>query len=393
MKYDFNQLIDRKGTNSLKHDFAVKRGKPEDALPLWVADMDFMTAPAVIEALIKASRFGIFGYTETDLSYFETLHRWFWEYFHWNTDISWLVKTPGVVFAICTAVRAFTDPGDAILIQRPVYYPFTNAILDNDRALVNNPLINRNGHYEIDLEDFEAKIRDNGVKLFILCNPHNPAGRVWSRRELTAMGDICVKYKVKVVSDEIHEDFIYPGFQHTVFADLKPEFADLTITCTAPSKTFNLAGLQVSNIFISNRELRRAFRGERDHAGYSEINTMGVAACQAAYEKGYPWLEELRVYLKGNLDYARSFIDRELPGISLVEPEGTYLLWLDFRALGMSDEELDRFILNDAKLWLDNGSMFGPEGEGFQRINIACPRAILEKAFAQLKHAVDRLDR
>lgn len=391
MTYDFNELIDRRGTNSLKHDFAAERGRPEDVISLWVADMDFKAPPAVIEALVKTVRHGVFGYTEVKLPYFQALHDWYRNYFQWDTEASWLVKTPGVVFAICTAIRAFTGPGDSVLIQRPVYYPFTHAILDNGRTLINNPLEYRDGRYTINLEDFEAKIKENRVRLFILCSPHNPVGRVWTREELTAMGDICLKYNVIVVSDEIHADFIYPGHRHSVFADLRPEYADQTITCTAPSKTFNLAGLQVSNIFIKNREHRHAFWKEMNSTGYAQLNTVGFAACQAAYAEGRPWLEELLDYLKGNLDFIRSFLAEELPRISLVEPEGTYLAWLDFRNLGMTDEQLARFILDEAKLWLNGGSMFGPEGKGFQRINIACPRATLKKAFDQLRHAIDRL--
>lgn len=393
MAYDFNEVINRRGTNSLKYDFATERGKPDDVMPLWVADMDFRTPPAVIDALTEASRHGIFGYSDVKLPYFQTLHDWYLNHFQWNTEASWLVKTPGVVFAICTAIRALTDPGDGILIQRPVYYPFTNVILDNNRVLVNNPLIYQNGRYTIDLEDFESKIRENSVKLFILCNPHNPVGRVWSKDELIGMGEICLKHNVTVISDEIHGDLIYPGFRHTVFASLKPEYADIAITCTAPSKTFNLAGLQVSNIFISNKALRHAFRKEMCRIGYAQLNTLGLVACQAAYEKGELWLEELRVYLSENLTYIRSFLREELPQIYLVEPEGTYLVWLDFRSLSMTEEQLDYFILEEAGLWLDNGSMFGPEGESFQRINIACPRATLEQAFTQLKHAIERIER
>lgn len=392
MTYDFNRLIERKGTNSLKYDFAAERGKPEDVIPLWVADMDFQTPPEVTDAMIAACRHGIFGYTEVRLPYFETVRRWYQNHFHWEPEASWLVKTPGVVFAISMAIRAFTNPGDCVLIQRPVYYPFTNAILDNDRILANSPLQYRDGRYFMDLDDFEKKIVENRVKLFILCNPHNPVGRVWTEKELTELGEICLKHNVTVVSDEIHGDFVYSGHRHTVFAGIKPEYSDITVTCTAPSKTFNLAGLQVSNIFISNKELRRAFRKEVYRTGCMELNTLGLVACQAAYEKGLPWLSELRSYLKGNLEFVRTFLKQELPQITLVEPEGTYLIWLDFRALGMTDEELDRFILHEAKLWLDQGSMFGPEGEGFQRINIACPRATLEKAFTQLKHAVERLN-
>lgn len=391
MKHNFDRLVERKGTNSLKYDFASERGKPDNAMPLWVADMDFPAPPEVTEALSEACRYGIFGYTEVKLPYFQTVQNWFRTHFQWEPEASWLVKTPGVVFAICTAVKALTNPGGGVLIQRPVYYPFTDAILDNDRLLINNPLQFRDGRYEIDLDDFEKKIIDNRVELFLLCNPHNPVGRVWSPKELASMGDICLKHNVKVVSDEIHADFVFPGYRHTVFAGMKPEYADITVTCTAPSKTFNLAGLQVSNIFISNRELRHRFRKEVNRTGYFCLNTMGLIACQAAYEKGYPWLKELKQYLEGNLAFIRSFLERELPKITLVEPEGTYLVWLDFRALGMTGEQLDRFILEEAGLWLDDGAMFGPEGEGFQRINIACPRAALEKAFTRLKHAMDRL--
>ena len=391
MTYDFDKIIERKETNSLKYDFAAERGMPEDVLPLWVADMDFQTPSVVIDALVKVSQHGIFGYSEVKVPYFQAIHDWYQKYFQWKTEESWLIKTPGVVFAICAAVRALTNPDDSVLIQRPVYYPFTNAILDNKRNLINNPLKYQNGRYSIDFDDFESKIKENKVKLFILCNPHNPVGRVWKQEELIQMGEICLKYQVTVLSDEIHADFIYPEYHHTIFANLKPEFAENTITCTAPSKTFNLAGLQVSNIFIKNQMLRRAFRKELYGTGYCQLNTLGLVACQTAYEKGSPWLESLKSYLADNLTYIRNFIKDELPQISLVEPEGTYLLWLDFHDLGLTDSQLDDFIVKQAKLWLDRGTMFGPEGEGFQRINIACPRETLRKAFNQLKQAIEQL--
>ncbi|MDF2655903.1 MAG: aminotransferase [Bacillota bacterium] len=388
MAYNFDEIIERKGTNCIKYDFACERGKPDDLLPLWVADMDFRTPPEVIDALVAASQHGIFGYSEVKKPYFKAVHNWYQEHFGWQTEEGWMVKTPGVVFAISTAIRGLTEPGDSILIQRPVYYPFTEVILSNDRKLVNNPLIYTDGKYQIDFEDFETKIRENNVKLFVLCNPHNPVGRVWTKEELIRMGEICLHYQVTVVSDEIHADFIYPGHQHLVFSTLRPEFADITITCTAPSKTFNLAGLQVSNNFISNGELRRAFRREIGRTGYGQLNTLGLIACQVAYEKGYPWLQELREYLNGNLTFIREFLKAELPEITLVEPEGTYLVWLDFHNLGLSEKELEQLIVNKAKLWLDEGTMFGPEGEGFQRFNIACPKATLETAFHQLKRAI-----
>lgn len=391
MNYNFDEVIDRKNTNSVKHDFHGRNRMPDDAIPLWVADMDFRTPAPVIKALVKSGEHGIFGYSETREDYFLVLKKWFSDNYDWEIQPSWIVKTPGVVFAIAVAVRALTVKGDAVMIQRPVYYPFSNVIRDNGRTLVNNPLIYNEGTYSIDFEDFETKIIKSSVKVFILCNPHNPVGRVWTREELTRLGDICKKHGVTVVADEIHADFIYNGFRHEVFANIKPEFADITITCTAPSKTFNLAGLQASNIIISNRELKEAIKIEINKTGHGQINTMGIVACKAAYEHGHEWLQQLKVYLAGNLSFVRKFLTQRLPRVKLVEPQGTYLIWLDFNELGLTEEALEELIVRDAKLWLDGGTMFGEEGKGFQRINIACPRVILEKAFLQLEVAVNRL--
>ena len=391
MNYNFDEIIDRRNTNSLKYDFAIERNKPSDVLPLWVADMDIKTPFEVREALKKSAEHGIFGYSDVKIEYFNTLHTWFKTKFAWDTKPEWLVKTPGVVFAICTAIRAFTEKGDAVLIQRPVYYPFSLSIKDNERKLVNNPLVYKDGKYEIDFADFEQKIIDNGVKLFILCSPHNPVGRVWSKEELLKIGDICIKHNVLIVADEIHEEFVYEGFKHHVFANLKPEFSDITITCTAPSKTFNLAGLQVSNIFIANAELRHKFKKKIIKTGYCELNAMGLVACQTAYAHGQDWLEKLKVYLAQNLDFTRKFLAEKIPQIKLVEPQGTYLLWLDCSALHLDDKALEDLIINKAKLWLDAGTMFGPEGSGFQRINITCPCATLEKALLKLEAAVKGL--
>ena len=387
MNYNFDELINRKNTNSIKYDFTAQRGKPEGILPLWVADMDFRTPPCVVEALTDKSRHGIFGYSETGPDYVNILQNWFWHNFEWLIEPDWLVKTPSVVYAICTAIRALTEKGDAVLIQQPVYYPFSESILLNDRKLVVNELLYQDGSYTIDFEDFENTIRENNVKLFLLCSPHNPVGRVWTKEELMRMGDICLKLGVTVVSDEIHADFVYPGYQHFVFAGLKSAFNDITITCTAPTKTFNLAGLQISNIFIANRHIRHEFQKEISKSGYSQLNVMGIAACEAAYSKGYEWLAELKNYLMENLNFIRSFLKSRLPMIRLVEPEGTYLVWLDCRGLGLNDRQLDDLIVNKAGLWLDAGTMFGIGGSGFQRINIACPRSILEKALHLLEQA------
>jgi len=391
LQYDFDKIINRKNTDSIKYDFAKKFGKPEGILPLWVADMDFRTPPCVIDALVKKSRHGIFGYSETGDDYYETLRGWFSKQFNWNVQPEWLVKTPGVVFAICTAIRALTNEGDAVLIQQPVYHPFSGSVLDNRRKLVVNQLVYSHGKYTIDFQDFEDKIIKNNVKLFILCSPHNPVGRVWTREELVRLGELCLKHSVIVVSDEIHADFTYPGHGHLVFADIKPEFSENTITCTAPTKTFNLAGLNISNIFIANSDIRRKFRKEIVGSGCGSPNIMGIVACRAAYEGGSEWLAELKKYLSGNLDYLRDFLRQNLPQIKLVEPEGTYLVWLDFGALGLEDKKLEDLIVNNAGLWLNSGTMFGAGGEGFQRINIACPKSILKKALIQLEHAINRV--
>ncbi|MBC3889243.1 putative C-S lyase [Acetobacterium paludosum] len=389
MTYNFNEIIQRDNTNSIKYDFAKQSGKPEGLLPLWVADMDFKTPGPVVEALVEKSKHGIFGYSESGQDYFFVLKDWFKTNFEWDIRPDWLVKTPGVVYAIATAIRGMTVKGDGILIQQPVYYPFSEIIRINERKLVVNQLVYEKGRYTIDFADFENKIIANNVKLFILCNPHNPVGRVWTREELTRLGDICLKHQVTVISDEIHQDFIYPGHKHLVFADLKPEFLKISITCTAPTKTFNLAGLQISNIFIKDRELRKKFVDEMTKSGYNELNVMGLVACTAAYSQGREWLNELRTYLVGNLDFVRRFLSEKLPQIKLVEPEGTYLVWLDFNELGLSEMDLEDLIINKAGLWLDKGIMFGAGGEGFQRINIASPRVILEQALTQLEQAIN----
>ena len=384
MAYNFDEIIERKDTDSLKYDFAARRGKPEGLLSLWVADMDFRAPQCVIDALTEKSAHGIFGYSESREDYVEVLQSWFSRRFNWQIQPEWLVKTPGVVFAICAVIRALTQKDDAVLIQQPVYYPFTESINVNHRTLAVNELNFDGSGYTIDYEDFEQKIVQHNVKLFILCNPHNPVGRVWTREELVRMGDICVKHGVTVISDEIHADFVYPGHNHTVFASLKPEFEDITITCTAPTKTFNLAGLQISNIFVSNRTMRSRIRQEINRYGYSQLNVMGLVACKAAYTEGEDWLEALKGYLAENLKLLRSFLEANIPQIKLVEPQGTYLVWLDCTSLGLSDKALDELIIHRAKLWLDAGTMFGQGGSGFQRINIACPRSLLQQAFEQL---------
>mgnify|MGYP002773069132 FL=1 len=382
---DFDTIIDRKNTDCLKYDFAKRRGMPEDVLPLWVADMDFKTSSYVEDALAERARHGIFGYSESQTPYFEIVRDWMKRHHDWEVKEPWLIKTPGVVFALAMAVKAYTEPGDGVLIQSPVYYPFSEVIEDNGRRIVSNTLVLGEDHkYHIDFEDFERQIKENQIKLFFLCNPHNPVGRVWTTEELTRLGDICLKYRVTVVSDEIHSDFIFRG-KHQVFADLKKEYADITVTCTAPSKTFNLAGLLLSNIFISNRELRHKFRQQVNAAGISQLSPFGLVACETAYTQGEEWYQAMLAYVAENIAFTKEYVEKHLPGVEMVEHEGTYLVWLDFRKTGLSVEELEDLIVNRAKLWLDSGKIFGKSGEGFQRINVACPRQILEEALHRIR--------
>ena len=387
---DFDRLTDRRGTDCLKYDFAAERGYPAEVLPFWVADMDFPTAAPIVKALEERARHGIFGYTDIKEDYKEILARWFEKRHGWQVEGEWLSITPGVVFGICTAIRAFTEPGEGVLICPPVYYPFAASIKANGRKLVESPLMEKDGCYEIDFQDFERKIVEGGVKLFVLCSPHNPVGRVWSRQELEQVAAICQKHQVLVVADEIHQDFVRPGHKHTVFASLGAEVADFAITCTSPSKTFNLAGLQISHIFISNESLRRRFRHELEAVGYGEPNAMAEVAAKAAYGEGEPWLTELLAYLEENLRRTRAFLAEHLPQVKLIEPEGTYLLWLDCRGTGLSPEEQDEAIVQRGRIWLDEGRIFGAGGEGFQRINMACPWSILEEGLKHLAFALKK---
>ena len=389
--YDFDKVIDRHGTNCLKFDFAKERGKNGDELSLWVADMDFQVAKPITDALQAQVNHGIYGYTEVKSDYFDIVKNWFRDNFDWEIKKGSLVKTPGVVYAIAMAVKAFTKEGEAVIIQQPVYYPFSEMIIANNRKLVNSPLVLKDGRYEIDFEDFEKKIVENNVKLFILCSPHNPVGRVWSVEELKRIGDICIKHDVVIFSDEIHADFVYEPNKHHVFASLGESYAANSVIATAPSKSFNIAGLQVSNIFIGNKKLRDAFRNEIVKSGYAQLNTMGLAAARAAYESGKEWLDEVRAYIKDNLIFFRDYLKENIGELSLIEPEGTYLVWVDFRKLGLSEKQREDLIVNKAKLWIDSGAMFGVDGEGFERFNIACPRSYLKQALDSLAKAIKGL--
>lgn len=387
---DFDLVINRKNTNSLKYDFALRRGYPEDVLPMWVADMDFKTSSFVQEAIEKANSLGVYGYTETAEEYYETVKKWMHEQYGWELESErWLIKTPGVVFSLGAAVQACSEPGDGVIILQPVYYPFSEIITDNGRSLVISNLLdvrNENGErrYTIDFNDFENKIIRNNVKIFILSNPHNPGGVVWTEEELRRIGDICLKHKVIVISDEIHADFIWKG-RHHVFVNLDKRFREITVTCTSPTKTFNIAGLQISNIIIPDNTLRKKFKKKVDAFGYSQANLFGICACVAAYRYGGEWLSEVKKYIRSNIEYTKKYIEEKLPGIEMFVPEGTYLVWLDFKGTGLGDEEINRRLIHESKLWLDAGNIFGDAGKGFQRINVACPRSILAEALERIR--------
>ncbi|MCR5279409.1 MAG: pyridoxal phosphate-dependent aminotransferase [Lachnospiraceae bacterium] len=383
---DFDRVVNRKNTGCLKYDFAVKRGYPAEVLPLWVADMDFQTSSYIRDALAGLSFHNIYGYTNTQHGdgFFDAVSGWMKRHHNWTVQEEWHVKTPSVSFAIAMAIKALTKEGDSVIIQEPVYYPFKSLILKNGRKAVSSDLYrDESGRYQMDFENFERKVADNKVKLFILCNPHNPVGRVWTREELEAVGEICRRRGVFVFSDDIHFDFVFKG-EHVFFQEVKEEYKDFTITATSPSKTFNLAGLQQANIFIPNKEIRGKIKAEIDKTGYDEPNAAGITAARAAYESGDVWYEACKSYIAGNIEFADRFLKENLPGVSKSVTEGTYLIWLDCRGICPDPEKLDDLVINKAKLWLDSGKIFGNAGTGFQRINVACPRVVLREALERL---------
>lgn len=389
----FDERIDREHTGSLKYDGHAMFRMPDDLLPMWVADMDFRVPEAVTQRLKELADFGIFGYTMITDEYFEAVKGWFSSRFGWEVRREWLLQTPGVVFALANAVRAFTKPGEGVVIQQPVYYPFGNVIGNNGREIVNSPLRYEEGRYAMDFADLEKKLSRPDVTMMILCSPHNPVGRVWTRAELERAATLCIDHGVRLVCDEIHCDFVYGENVHTPVGSLSEEILANTCICTAPSKTFNLAGLQISNIFIADRQMRRAYKKELDRTGFGWANMFGMAACQAAYEKGADWVDEMVAYIGGNIEYMRDFVSREMPRIRLCDTEGTYLVWMDLTGLELSKEKQYDFIVNKAKLWLDTGDMFGESGAGFERINAACPRSTIEECMRRLKAAYDGLER
>lgn len=389
MRYDFDKIINRRNTDSIKWDLQAYDGAPADILPMWVADMDFETVPEVKERLMEVAAHGIYGYTRKSDAYTKAVTDWFDRRFSWKIEADQIVSTTGVVMALSAAVRAFTEAGDSVLIQQPVYYPFANVVNANDRKLVVSQLKETchegRRSYEMDFADLEAKIKEHHVKMVILCNPHNPTGRIWTKQELELYCQICERYQVQIVSDEIHCDFIRPGFSHVPFATLDCPWSKKAMICTAPSKTFNLAGLQASNIIIPDETVRKSYIQELNRISIHGAGLFGLEACKTAYTYGAEWVDELNAYIDGNYQYVKAYIEEHLPKVQVFELQGTYLLWLDFRAYGFSDEELSEKVLKDAKIWIDDGTMFGQGGSGFIRVNLATPRAYVEQAMKQLK--------
>lgn len=390
MKYDFDTIINRKETFSLKWD-SINEG----VIPLWVADMDFKSPQPVIEAVEKRAEHGVFGYSYNDFDgYYDSVINWMKRRHDLLVKKEWIIFSPGVMPAISACVQAFTDPEDKIIIQQPVYYPFINAIKNNGRKIVNNKLQNIDGKYNIDFKDLENKAIDTDVKMMILCNPHNPVGRVWKRHELERIAEICYKNNIILIADEIHQDIIFKPHKHISILSIDEKYEKNTIICTSPSKTFNLAGLQLSNIIIPNNMLKRKFKYLMINRNFLGLpNPFAVVAAQAAYNYGEEWLEELIKYLQSNVDYTYDFCLKNFNNkITLSKPEGTYLLWLDFRRLGFSDEDLKKILLNKAKVQLSSGEVFGEEGKGFQRINIACSRMVLKEGMQRIQKNFKKYD-
>lgn len=372
MKYDFDKTIDRRATNSYKWDSA-----PGGVLPMWVADMDFRTASAIIDALQKRVAHGIFGYTRVPDAYYDAVTSWFSRRHGWDIDREWIIYTSGVVPAVSAVIKAMTVPGDKVIVQTPVYNCFFSSIRNNGCEIVSNPLRRTADTYEMDFDALERCAADPRAKVMLLCNPHNPAGRVWTPDELTRLGNICLRNGVTVVADEIHCELVYQGFKYTPFASLSDAFLHRSVTCLSPSKAFNIAGLQIANIVAFDNDLRSRIDKAININEVCDVNPFGVAATIAAYNEGEEWLNQLVDYLHGNYEAMAEFCRRELPEFPITRLEGTYLVWMDCSSLGMPSDALEHALLDDARLWLNAGTMYGAEGEGYMRWNIACPRSVM----------------
>jgi cystathionine beta-lyase len=386
MDYNFDELIDRQNTDCVKYDLRKAVFGKEDVLPMWVADMDFRTPDFIIDAIKDRLKHEVLGYALNPTRLYDAIISWMYQRHNWDIKKGWIVLSPGVVPSMAILVQAFSDPGDEVIVQQPVYFPFFKTIRNNGRKILNNPLVLKNGRYEMDLEDLEKKITSR-TRMIFLCSPHNPGGRVWRRQELEAIAEICIKNKILIVSDEIHADLILFNNKHIPTASLSKEIAQNTVTCMSSSKTFNTAGLNTSYMIISNHKLRKIYKDKLSDFQLDLGNISGLVALEASYLKGADWLDQLLRYLEGNILFLETFIQKNIPTIQAMRPEGTYLVWLDFRKTGLDLKKLTHFLIYKAGLGLSDGPLFGEEGIGFQRLNTACPRAVLRKGLESLLEA------
>lgn len=389
MKYNFNEKIDRSNNHSAKWEEMGNKFISNDLWPMWIADMDLKTAPVIIDAMREKLEQGIFGYVYRPASYYQSAADWIERRFDYKIDPKTLINSPGVVPTLSILVRLMTKADEKVLIQSPVYYPFSAVVRENERELVVNELVkDETGYYTIDFEDFEKKVSDEKVTLFIMCSPHNPVGRVWKREELQKMSELCLKYNVRVIADEIWRDIIMPGHKHIPAASLSKEIEHNTITCFSPTKTFNIAGLQASFATLPREEEWKMLDEELGRLDVKRNSPFSLVGFEAAYTKGEEWLEELLIHLDGNMDCVVNFVKERIPEVKVRKSEGTYLMWLDFSGLGMTKEELSMFMQKEAKIALDDGFWFGENGAGFERMNIACPRYMVEEGMNRIENAV-----
>ena len=389
MKYNFNEKIDRRNNHSAKWEEMGNKFVSNDLWPMWIADMDLKTAPVIIDAMREKLEQGIFGYVYRPASYYQSAADWIERRFDYKIDPKTLINSPGVVPTLSILVRLMTKADEKVLIQSPVYYPFSAVVRENERELVVNSLVkDETGYYTIDFEDFEKKVSDEKVTLFIMCSPHNPVGRVWKREELQKMSELCLKYNVRVIADEIWRDIVMPGHKHIPAASLSKEIEHNTITCFSPTKTFNIAGLQASFATLPREEEWKMLDEELGRLDVKRNSPFSLVGFEAAYTKGEEWLEELLIHLDGNMDYVVNFVKERIPEVKVRKSEGTYLMWLDFSGLGMTKEELSMFMQKEAKIALDDGFWFGENGAGFERMNIACPRYMVEEGMNRIENAV-----
>ncbi|CAG9620995.1 MalY/PatB family protein [Sutcliffiella rhizosphaerae] len=387
-KHNFDLYVERQNTSSVKWDERKRIFGTEDVLPMWVADMDFQAPPEVVKAIKEKAEHGIFGYTSIPTSVSQSIITWYQKRHKWKINAEWFTYISGVVPAISASIQVFSNPGDKIALFSPVYYPFYGMVTDNDRTLVTIPLFENNGQFEMDFKLLESQL-DSNVRMLLLCNPHNPGGNVWKKSVLEKLAEICVKHQIIVVADEIHGDLIFKEHAYTPFASISQEIADLTITCIAPTKTFNLAGLQASVMITSSQSMKAELELFMKRQGHFTLNLFGITAMESAYIHGESWLDEVLDYLENNMDTAIDFIQKNIPKVFAHKPEGTYLLWIDCRKLGLSDSELKRLLLQKGKLALEPGNKFGPGGEGFVRMNVACSKGVLEEGLKRLKAAFE----